>query len=98
LYADEALVVASSRVAAQGAPAEVATREKTYAVRLHGERAAFASRASERGASVDLPEEGHPGEPLTVQLGALTTSDLFVIAEETRTVILEMVPLARAFA
>jgi ABC-type multidrug transport system ATPase subunit len=98
LHADEALVVAGSRVASQGAPAEVAARDRTYAVRLHGERAAFASRASERGAKVVLPDDGNAAAPLTVQLGNLSTHDIFAIAEESQTVIVEMVPLSRAFA
>jgi len=44
LNADEAIVVSCSAVTAQGAPAEIAAREKSYAVRVHGETAAFARR------------------------------------------------------
>ena len=93
LQADEALVLSRTAVAAQGAPSELAARERAYALRLHGETAAFARRVAERGGHV-----GGTASHLTVDLGALTTRELMAIALESNAVILELWPLSGAFA
>jgi ABC-type multidrug transport system ATPase subunit len=92
--ADEVLVVDGSRVVAQGAPAEVAGRERSYTLRLHGRGASFARVAEQRGARVS----GH-GAHWTIDLGeSLETSDILDVAAASDTVILELRPLAHAFA
>ncbi len=92
--ADEALVLAESSVLGQGAPAEVAAHDRTYVLRLHGRGAGFAELAARRGARVS----GH-GSTWTVDLGAtLQLSDLLDVAAATETVVLELRPLAHAFA
>ena len=92
--ADEALVLAESSVLGQGAPAEVAAHDRTYVLRLHGRGAGFAELAARRGARVS----GH-GSTWTVDLGAtLQLSNLLDVAAATETVVLELRPLAHAFA
>jgi ABC-type multidrug transport system ATPase subunit len=92
--ADEAIVVAGDRVVGQGAPAELAARERAYAVRVLGPAEDFSRIASERGAIVS----GH-GAQLTIDLGeSLAVSDLLRAALEARATILELRPLAHAFA
>jgi ABC-type multidrug transport system ATPase subunit len=93
LQADEAIYVSGSAVIAQGAPAELASRERAFAVRVHGDTAAFARRVIDRGGKV-----GGTAAQMTVDLGDLTTGDLVRLAEETSTVILELYPLAGCFA
>jgi ABC-2 type transport system ATP-binding protein len=91
--ADEALVFDRGHVVAQGAPAEVASRDRSFAVKLHGPSTAFARLAEQRGARV----AGH-GSDWTVDLGpALQTSDLFDVAGASGTVVLELRPLGYAF-
>lgn len=92
--ADEALLVDGAGVVAQGAPAEVAARDRAYAVRLHGRGASFAQLAEQRGARVS----GH-GARWTVDLGSsLQVTDLLEVAAASETVILELRPLTHAFA
>jgi ABC-type multidrug transport system ATPase subunit len=92
--ADEALLIHGSRVVAQGAPGEVAARDRAFALRLHRGGAAFARLAEERGARL----EGH-GAEWAMDLGhALQTRDIFEIATASDTVVLEIHPLAEAFA
>jgi ABC-type Na+ transport system ATPase subunit NatA len=93
LNADEAIAIAGSSVTAQGAPAEIAAREKSYAVRVHGETAAFARSIAQHGGTV-----GGTAAQMTVDLGELTTGDLVRLAQESNTVILELYPLAGCFA
>jgi ABC-2 type transport system ATP-binding protein len=91
LAADEALLVEGSSVTAQGAPAELAARTRTYALKVHGAPDDFAHAAEARGAVVTRGPSR-----LLVDLGAsLGTRDLLAMAIETRTVIVEMSPLAR---
>jgi ABC-2 type transport system ATP-binding protein len=93
LNADEAIVVSGSDVAVQGAPAEIASRERAYALRLHGETSTFARRVMERGGRV-----AGTAARMTVELGELTTGDLVRIATESNAVILELFPLGASFA
>jgi len=94
LEADEAVVLLGSRIVGQGLPAELAARERTYAVRIAGDAPVFASLAMARGARVEAS-----GGELTLELGdTLSTRDLLELANEARSVIVELRPLARAFA
>jgi ABC-type multidrug transport system ATPase subunit len=92
--ADEAVVLDGSLVLGQGAPAEVAASEHCYALRVHGRGARFAQLAEARGARVS----GN-GSRWTVDLGtSLRVTDMIDVAMASDTVILELRPLAHAFA
>jgi ABC-2 type transport system ATP-binding protein len=92
--ADEAVVIHGSRVVGQGAPGEVAARDRTYALRVGGRGAAFARLAEERGARV-VGQGAH----WTLDLGeSLGTRDIFEVAAASDTVVLELHPLAQSFA
>jgi len=92
LYAEEAIVVSGTKVE-QGAVAEVAAREGTYAVRLHGEARTFARLVTTKGGTTR-----GDGDDLLVDLGtSLRTHDLFDLAEQAHSVIVELRPLSRAF-
>jgi ABC-2 type transport system ATP-binding protein len=93
LEAEWAVVISGSRPVAEGQPAEIASRDGAFAVRLAGDRAAFVELLRSRGVRVD-----GAGESLTVDLGRdVGTGDLLRMAEETRTLIVELRPLAGAF-
>jgi ABC-type multidrug transport system ATPase subunit len=92
LHADEAIVFGGSKVE-QGAVAEVAAREGAYAVRIHGEARTFARLVSGKGGTTR-----GDGDDLLIDLGsALRTHDLFDLADEAHSVIVELRPLSRAF-
>jgi hypothetical protein len=92
--ADEAVVLDGNNVLGQGAPGELAARDRTYAIRLHGEGARFAAAAETRGARVS----GEGGR-WTIDLGAsLGVMDILDVASASDTVVLELRPLAHAFA
>jgi ABC-type multidrug transport system ATPase subunit len=91
LAADEAIVVAGSRVAAQGDPAGLAARDRTYTITVHGAAEELARAVEARGARVSRSDE-----KLTVDLGdALSTRDLMQLALEVRAVIVELAPISR---
>jgi ABC-type branched-subunit amino acid transport system ATPase component len=91
--ADESIVLDGDRVIAQGAPAEVATRDRVYSLRLRGSGAAFAAAAERKGARVS-----GEGSSWVVDLGAsLRVSDLLDVAAASESVVLELRPLAFAF-
>ncbi len=92
LEADEALVLEGSEVAAQGAPGELASRERTFSLKVAGEVEALASAVGARGVKVK-----RSASVLVVDLGeTLTTRDLLSMALEARAVIVELSPLTRA--
>jgi ABC-type multidrug transport system ATPase subunit len=92
--ADEAVVVSGSDCVAQGAPAELVARERTLALRIHGDSEEFARVARERGAHVT-----GAGGLLQVDLGEnMKVKDLLAVASETEAVVIEVIPIARAFA
>jgi ABC-type Na+ transport system ATPase subunit NatA len=93
LHADEAIMLAASTVIAQGAPAEIAARDGTYALRVEGDFSSFARQVLERGGRV----EGAP-HAMVVALGELTTRDLLSIALASNAVILELRPIAAGLA
>jgi ABC-2 type transport system ATP-binding protein len=103
LAADEAIVVDGGRVALQGAPAELAASEGTFSLRVIGDVRAFVQLAAARGARLLAPlppfgPEPPPALQIGIDLGELGTSDLLAIASSCDAVILELRPLARAFA
>jgi ABC-type multidrug transport system ATPase subunit len=92
--AEEAVVIAGSDCVAQGAPAELLAREHTLALRIHGDSEGFARVARERGAKVT-----GAGGLLQVDLGEnMKVKDLLAVASETEAVVIEVIPIARAFA
>jgi ABC-type multidrug transport system ATPase subunit len=98
LAADEALVVDGSRVEAQGAPGELAARERAFALRVVGDVRAFVQSLAARGARLLSPlDAANPGR-LSVELGEFGTRELLGIAASCDAVVLELRPLARAFA
>lgn len=93
MHADEAVIVMGSSVTGQGPLAELATRDRSYALRVVGKEDEFLQAAEARGAQVV-----RHGAHLTVDLGpTLHTRDLLELAEQASSVIVEMRPLARAF-
>lgn len=101
LAADEALLVDGAAVVAQGAPAELAAAERTLALRVTGEVAAFTAALEKLGARACVA----PGAPLPVlpvhvrvELGALSARDVLRVAVEVHAVVLELRPICRAFA
>jgi ABC-type Na+ transport system ATPase subunit NatA len=98
LAADEALVVDGSLVAAQGAPGELAARERAFALRVVGDVQGFVQLLAARGGRLLSPlDASNPGR-LSVELGEFGTRELLGIAASCDAVVLELRPLARAFA
>jgi ABC-type multidrug transport system ATPase subunit len=98
LDADEAIVITGSQVGAQGAPAEIAARERTLAVRIHGDLAAFVVAVEAQGGHAVAAGDAKPPVHVRVDLGPLAARDLLRIAAESNAVVVELRPLARAFA
>lgn len=95
MNADEAIVLSGSAVVAQGNPAELASHERTYALSIHGDRAAFTQLISKRGARVT---ETSPAR-LTVELsGDLEVRDLLTLARDANATLLEVRPLSAALS
>jgi ABC-type taurine transport system ATPase subunit len=92
LEAEEAIVVAGSRVLSQGAPAELATAEKRVSVRVQGNADELARRAKGLGARID-----QVGPHMAVDLGErLRAVDLLGLALESDAVIVELRPISSA--
>lgn len=96
MHADEALVVSSSRLDAQGPPAEIASADRRYVARIHGHAPrsldALEARLTERGAKMDVQ-----GAQVLLDLGdSMTTADLLGMCAEVDATVVEMVPVARA--
>jgi ABC-type Na+ transport system ATPase subunit NatA len=98
LEADEAIVIDASHVAAQGAPAEIAASERTLALRVHGDVDAFRRAVDARGGRALVGPSPSPPVHVRVELGPLDASDLLRIATESRSVVIELRPLARSFS
>jgi ABC-type multidrug transport system ATPase subunit len=91
--AEEAVVVAGSGVAGQGAPAEIASRQTEFTLEVHGGTDAFVSAVVERGGRVS-----GRGPMLVVALGdALRVRDLLATATATGATVVAIRPLAQAF-
>jgi ABC-type multidrug transport system ATPase subunit len=97
LAADEAILLNGSAVAAQGPLRDLAAHEATYAVRVVGESARFAELVRARGGVVN---HGAEGALMTVHLAGdcKRTRDLLDAADEAKAVLVELRPIARAFA
>ncbi len=101
LAAEEAIVIDGSRLAAQGAPAEIAAGESAFVLKIGGDARAFVSAAEAQGARLlgagdarlDPRRDG-----ITIDLGGLRTLDVLRIAASSNAVVLELRPLSRAFA
>jgi ABC-type multidrug transport system ATPase subunit len=98
LAADEALVIDGTVVSAQGAPGELAAGERTVALRVHGEVAAFAQAVQAAGGRAEVTVGTPPPVHVRVELGPLAARDLLRIAGECDAVVMELRPVARAFA
>ena len=108
LHADEALVFAGGRLVHSGSPAEIATRDRTYSVRIAGEGApAFATALRERGVLVNgsaadgtsrtPSDDAHDAHALTVTLPAeLSTLELVTMARAGNVVVVELLPVSDA--
>jgi ABC-type multidrug transport system ATPase subunit len=98
LAADEAMVIDGPRVGGQGDPAELASKDGAFVLRVSGDARAFVDAVESQGGRI----LGAPGDPdnarLTIDLGALRTRDLLRIAADANAVVLELRPLGRAFA
>jgi ABC-type taurine transport system ATPase subunit len=93
MNADDALMVSSSRLDAQGPPAEIAAADRRFVARIHSAKPldALGARLSERGARMDIQ-----GAQVMLDLGAsVTTADLLAICAELEATVVEMVPVAR---
>lgn len=94
MRAEEALMVSSSRLDAQGPPAEIAAADRRFVARIHcaGPLDALGARLSERGATMAVQ-----GAQVLLDLGAsMTTADLLGLCAELEATVVEMVPVARA--
>ena len=92
MSADEALIVSSSRVEAQGSPAEIAAATRRFVARIHGPLEALGARLTARGARMDVQ-----GAQVLLDLGAsLTTAELLGMCADVDATVVEMVPVARA--
>ena len=106
--ASEAVVLAGGQLASQGRPAELAARAATYAVRLAANDGAsdprvalrqFVDAATARGAKPTVDETAAASGVCTVDLGtAMRASELLGIAASAGAVVVELRPIARAFA
>jgi ABC-type multidrug transport system ATPase subunit len=98
LAADEAMIVDGSQLVAQGAPGELAARERTLALRVHGELGAFVRAVEACGGHVVVAPGAFPPAYVRLELGPLAARDLLRIAAESDAVVVELRPLARPFA
>jgi ABC-type multidrug transport system ATPase subunit len=98
LAAEEALVIDGSQVESQGPPAEIAAAVKTLALRVHGDAAVFARAVEAAGGRAEVTAGAPPPVHVRVELGPLAARDLLRLAAESRAVVVELRPLARAFA
>jgi hypothetical protein len=92
-WAEEAIVVMGGAVVEQGPPSSLAAGQRAYVLRVLGAADEFARRIEARGVLV-----GRAGASMTVDLGdILSMPQLFKIAEESRSIVLELRPASRAF-
>jgi ABC-type multidrug transport system ATPase subunit len=92
LAADEAICVSSTRLLAQGAPAEIAAADKRYVARIQGPVEALGARMVERGGRLQVQ-----GAQVLLDLGeTLTTAELLGLCAEADVTVVEMLPIARA--
>lgn len=94
LAAEEAIVVASSSVLTQGAPAEIAAAERRFVARVQGPVEALGAKLAERGGHLTAV-----GAQVHFDLGeSMTTADLLGLCLESDVTVVELRSLARALA
>lgn len=100
LAADEAIVVEGSGIAVQGPPGEIAAGEHAFVLRIAGDVPAFVRAFAARGGRLLVPAPLRRSSPahLSVDLGSVGTREVLAIASASDAVVLELRPLARAFA
>jgi ABC-type multidrug transport system ATPase subunit len=98
LAADEAILLEGSRVAIQGAPAQIASNTHAFSLRVAGEVRAFATAMASAGARPLAPSDPSMPAHMSLDLGPLGTRDVLQIALDCGAVILELRPLAGSFA
>jgi ABC-type multidrug transport system ATPase subunit len=94
---DEVLVLGGSTVVAQGAPAAIAAERTAVALKVGGtpeDVAAYATAIESHGATTSVLGQGLGLTHLKVELGPLARKDLFRLALETRTALLELRPFS----
>lgn len=92
--ADEAVITTSTRVEAQGSPAELGATQRRFVARLVGSVESIAPALGARGARVE-----DRGSHLLFDLGPeLTTGELVGICAEADVAIVELLPVARALS
>jgi ABC-2 type transport system ATP-binding protein len=92
--ADDAIVATALRVEAQGTPAELASADRRFVVRVTGVFDPVATVLAERGARVETR-----GSHFIVDLGPnVGTSELMGICERENVAIVELAPAFRAFS
>jgi ABC-type Na+ transport system ATPase subunit NatA len=97
--AGEAIVLAGSTVAERGAPTVLATRARRYAVDAQGQGEALARAVAARGLVVESLVAVPGAARFIVELPeGGTTGDLFACAAEVGAVVVDLRPIARAFA
>jgi ABC-type taurine transport system ATPase subunit len=95
----EALVVAGSTCVDRGAPAALAARARRYAAFTTGATEVLAAKMTALGARVEQIVTGPGSARFVVELAdGATTRQLFACAEESGAVVVELRPIARAFA
>lgn len=106
LAADEAFVLRGSHVAAHGAPAEIAAAERSFSLAVAGDAGrvgAFASALLAGGASLLTPIPPISAAPreaarFAVHLGPLGTAEVLRLAAFHDATVIELRPIAGAFA
>jgi ABC-type multidrug transport system ATPase subunit len=98
LAADEALVLDGSQVVAQGDPAELAAAERTIALRVEGDVAAFAAAVESLGGRATVTPAAAAPLHVRIELGSIAPRDLLRIAAQVSAVVVELRPIGRAFA
>ncbi len=94
LRADDAVLLGPEGVVAHGAPAEVAAKDRVYALRVVGPAQALADLVRARGATASAKDR-----ELEVELSAdMTTRDLFSMASEASVTIVSLRPIANGVA
>jgi ABC-type taurine transport system ATPase subunit len=94
MHAEEAIVVSGARVDAHGAPAEIAAAERRFVARVQGPVDAFARLLAARG--VRLQQDG--ARVVLDLVDGVSTSELLRLAVESNVTVVELHPVARAFA
>jgi ABC-type multidrug transport system ATPase subunit len=92
LQADEAVIASSSRVEAQGPPAELAAVSNRFVARVHGSTDGLVAELRGRGIGVAVQ-----GTQIVFDLkGLLTTAELAQLCAAADVALVELIPVARA--